>query len=51
MMSMANSGPNTNMSQFFITLSECKRLDGKHTVFGEIIDGHSILYAINKNAS
>lgn len=36
---MANSGPNTNGSQFFITCAKCEFLDGKNVVFGRLIDG------------
>lgn len=45
--SMANSGPNTNGSQFFITAGAASWLDGKHTVFGNVVAGQAVCDAIN----
>ncbi|KAJ3813951.1 cyclophilin-like domain-containing protein [Lentinula lateritia] len=51
LLSMANSGPNTNGCQFFITTAACDFLDGKHVVFGKVIDGMLTLRKIENVAT
>jgi peptidyl-prolyl cis-trans isomerase A (cyclophilin A) len=48
LLAMANSGPNTNGSQFFITTSTPQWLNGKHTIFGEVVKGYEVVDAIQK---
>jgi len=51
LLSMANAGPGTDGSQFFLTFVPTEWLDGKHTIFGEVIEGQEVLHALEQCGS
>jgi peptidylprolyl isomerase len=51
MLSMANFGPNSNSSQFFVTTAGATHLDGKHVVFGRVLEGYEVVKIIEKLGS
>ena len=51
LLSMANAGPGTDGSQFFLTFVETPWLDGKHTIFGEVVEGSDVLNVLEQHGS
>ena len=48
LLAMANAGPNTNGSQFFVTVTRTPHLNGRHTIFGEVVDGYDVVESISR---
>jgi peptidyl-prolyl cis-trans isomerase A (cyclophilin A) len=51
LLAMANAGPNTNGSQFFVTVTATPWLTGKHTIFGEVVDGYDVVEQISTTST